>query len=79
MRCLSQAARKEGRSLRIQGWTDSLSTLETLRGYDDGEKHLLLLPTGDSMNVHVTDVRTPDNVENYGRYDYEMDAVEVVD
>jgi len=70
---------KEGRSVKIQGWTDSLTTLEILRGYADGEKHLFLLPTGDSMNVHVTDVRTPENVETYDRYDYEMDAVEVID
>jgi hypothetical protein len=70
---------KQGRSLRIQGWTDSLSTLETLRGYDDGEKHLLVLPTGDSMSVHVTDALTPENVEDYDRYDYTLVAVEVVD
>jgi hypothetical protein len=70
---------KRGRSLKIQGWTDSLSTLETLRGYTDGVKHLLILPTGDSMYVLISDVRSPENVENYDRYDYEMDAVEVVD
>jgi hypothetical protein len=70
---------KQGRRFTIRGWTDSLSTLETLRGYADGEKHLLMLPTGDSMNVHVTDVRTPEVVENYDVYDYEFDALEVVD
>jgi hypothetical protein len=70
---------KQGRRFTIRGWTDSLSTLETLRGYADGEKHLLMLPTGDSMNVHVTEVRTPEVVENYDIYDYEFDAVEVVD
>lgn len=70
---------KKGRSLTIQGWTNSLSTLETLRGYADGEKHLLVLPTGDSMNVLISDVRTPKNVESYDCYDYEMNAVEVVD
>ena len=70
---------KRGRSLRIQGWTDSFSTLEILRGYADGVKHLLILPTGDSMYVLLSDVRTPENVENYDRYDYEVDAVEVVD
>lgn len=70
---------KQGRRFTIRGWTDSLSTLETLRGYADGEKHLLMLPTGDSMNVHVTDVRTPEVVENYDIYDYELDALEVVD
>jgi len=70
---------KEGRRLIIQGWTDSLSTLEILRGYGDGQKHLLLLPTGDSMSILVGDVRTPENVENYDRYDYAIDAIEVVD
>jgi hypothetical protein len=70
---------KSGRSLRIQGWTDSLSTLETLRGYNDGEKHLLVLPTGDSMSVHVTGVETPEDVENYDSYDYTLVAVEAVD
>jgi hypothetical protein len=70
---------KRGRSLRIQGWTDSLTTLETLRDYADGERHLLLLPTGDSMSVHVTDVQTPEDVKNYDRYDYTLTAVEVVD
>ena len=70
---------KRGRSLTIRGWTDSLSTLETLRAYADGEQHLLLLPTGDSMYVLISDVRTPENVENYDRYDYEIDAAEVID
>jgi len=70
---------KEGRRLTIRGWTDSLSTLETLRGYANGETHLLLLPTGDSMNVHVTDVRRPEDVQRYDRHDYEMDALEVID
>ena len=70
---------KRGRSLRIQGWTDSLATLESLRAYDDGEKHFLILPTGESMYVHVTDVRTPENVEDYDQYAYEMEAFEVVD
>lgn len=70
---------KEGRRLTVNGWTDSLSTLETLRGYADGQTHLLLLPTGDSMNVHVTDVRTPENVEKYDRYEYGLGALEVVD
>jgi len=70
---------KKGRSVKIQGWTDSLSTLETLRGYADGNTHLLMLPTGDSIYVLLSDVRTPDNVENYDRYDYEVDAMEVVD
>lgn len=70
---------KEGRRITIRGWTDSLTTLETLRGYADGEEYLLILPTGDSMQVHITDVRRPDNVENYDRYDYEMDALEVID
>jgi hypothetical protein len=70
---------KRGRSFRIQGWTDSLTTLETLRGYNDGEKHLLVLPTGDSMMVHVTDVLVPEDVVNYDRYDYTLVMVEVVD
>jgi hypothetical protein len=70
---------KQGRRFTIRGWTDSLSTLATLLGYNDGLDHFLILPTGDSMNVHVTDVRTPEIVENYDRYDYELDALEVVD
>lgn len=70
---------KQGRHLVIQGWTDSLSTLETLRGYDDGLEHLLILPTGDSMNVHIVDVRTPETAEDYQTYNYEMDVLETVD
>jgi hypothetical protein len=70
---------KHGRSIRLEGWTDSLSVLETLRGYDDGEKHLLILPTGDSLQVHVTDVLTPEAVENYKTYDYTLVMVETVD
>lgn len=70
---------KSGRTLRIQGWTDALATLETLRGYSDGEKHLLILPTGDSMYVHIIDVLVPENVENYDCYDYTLVALEVVD
>jgi hypothetical protein len=70
---------KEGRRVAITGWTDSLSALETLRGYADGETHLLILPTGDSMMVHVTHVHRPEDVANYDRYDYVLTAVEVVD
>jgi hypothetical protein len=53
--------------------------LETLRGYADGGTHLLILPTGDSMMVHVTDIHVPEDVANYDRYDYMLTAVEVVD
>jgi hypothetical protein len=70
---------KKGRSLKIQGWTDSLATLEALREYADGQKHLLLLPTGDSMYVLVSDVQTPEDVANYTRYDYTITAVEAID
>ena len=49
------------------------------RGYADGDKHRLLLPTGDSMNVHLTDLRTPENTVNHDHYDYELDTLEVVD
>jgi hypothetical protein len=70
---------KQGRQLTISGWTDSLSTIETLRGYSDGEKHLLVLPTGDSLQVHVTDVLTPETVENYKTYEYTLVMVEAVD
>jgi hypothetical protein len=70
---------KEGRRITVTGWTDSLSTLETLRGYADGQTYLLTLPTGDSMIVHVTDVQTPEDVVNYDRYDYALTTVEVVD
>lgn len=70
---------KRGRSLKIQGWTDSLSTLETLRAYADGDEHVLILPTGDGMKAHVIDVRTPEDVEKYHIYDYQMEALEVVD
>jgi len=70
---------KKGRSIRLQGWTDSLSMLETLRGYDDGQTHVLILPTGDGLQVHVTDVLTPEAVENYKTYDYTLVMVETVD
>jgi hypothetical protein len=70
---------KKGRSLKIQGWTDSLATLEALREYTDGQKHLLLLPTGDSMYVLISDVQTPEDVANYTRYDYMITAVEAID
>jgi hypothetical protein len=70
---------KKGRSLKIQGWTDSLATLEALREYADGQKHLLLLPTGDSMYVLISDVQTPEDVANYTRYDYTITAVEAID
>jgi hypothetical protein len=65
--------------LKIQGWTDSLATLETLREYADGQKHFLLLPTGDSMYVLISDVQTPEDVANYTRYDYTITAVEAID
>ena len=70
---------KHGRSITINGWTYSLATLETLRGYNDGLTHLLMLPTGDSLSVHVTDVQVPEDVVNYDRYDYTLTAVEVID
>jgi hypothetical protein len=70
---------KKGRSLKIQGWTDSLATLEALREYPDGQKHLLLLPTGDSMYVLISGVQTPEDVANYTRYDYTITAVEAID
>jgi hypothetical protein len=70
---------KKGRSLKITGWTDSLATLEALREYADGQKHLLLLPTGDSMYVLISDVQTPETAQNYERYDYTITAVEAID
>jgi hypothetical protein len=70
---------KKGRSLKIQGWTDSLATLEALREYADGQKHLLLLPTGDSMYVLISDVQTPEDAANYDRYNYTITAVEAID
>lgn len=70
---------KQGRHITISGWTDSLSTLETIREYAVGLEHLLILPTGDSMNVHIVDVRTPETAEDYQTYNYEMDVLETVD
>jgi hypothetical protein len=70
---------KKGRLLRIQGWTDSLATLEALREYADGQKHLLLLPTGDSMSILVSDVQTPEDVTKYTIYNYTITAAEAVD
>jgi hypothetical protein len=70
---------KKSRSFKIQGWTDSLTTLETLREYANGQKHLLLLPRGDSMYVLISDVQTPETPANYERYDYTVTAVEAID
>jgi hypothetical protein len=52
---------------------------KTLRGHTDGEKYLLLLLRGETMYVHITAFRGPRTAENQEVYDYELDAVEVVD
>jgi hypothetical protein len=68
---------KHGRSVTVNGWTDDLAELESLRALADGQLHLLMLPTGDSFLVLV-DVSSPThNVANpYGLYTYSLSLQE---
>ena len=70
---------KMGRQVAIEGWTDSLATLETLAALDDGQPHTLTLSTGDSVSVHVTKVETPRYIEEGETHPYKVTALERVD
>lgn len=47
----------------------------------DGDAHLLILPTGDSLSVHVTDMQDPRETGDWaGRiYRYTLTAIERMD
>jgi hypothetical protein len=72
---------KMGRTIEIQGWTDSLARLDQIKALVDGNAHLLTLPTGDSLSVHVTDARDPRETGDWagGIYRYALTAVERMD
>lgn len=47
---------KQGRTVEFEGWTDSLTTLESLKAYADGTAHDVWLPDGTNLSVHIIDV-----------------------
>jgi len=72
---------KMGREITVDGWADSLSSLEQIKNFADGEDHVLMLPTGDGLVVHVTEsdpFRTPED-EAAGIYRYSLSLMERVD
>lgn len=55
---------KRGRTVEIEGWTDSLVALNQIREFADGSPRVLILPTGDGLSVFavlVEDPRTEDD------------------
>jgi hypothetical protein len=52
--------------------------IETIKALNDGENHLLLLPTGDSFYVLVTQASPGDKAESSSQIAYSLTAKEVL-
>lgn len=70
---------KAGRQGIVRGWADTPSDLTFLKALDDKQKHLLLLPTGDSFNVYVHLVTPTPEIYDYTMIQYELAISEAVD
>ncbi len=72
---------KKGRSITIQGWTNSIATLNTIGGYADGAKHTVILPTGEGLTAYISRGQTPQDVQTPapGVYTYTLEIQEAID
>jgi hypothetical protein len=68
---------KRGRQVTIKGRADTLTEIEAIKALNDGEPHLLILPTGDSFYVLVLDAKPDSAVESWGQIAYSITAKEV--
>jgi len=71
---------KMGRTIQIEGWTDSTQILDDeIRSLTDDETKRLSLPlAGDvgTVSCYVTDAQTPLTAEGYDVYPYTLTIVE---
>lgn len=68
---------KRGREVAIKGRTDTVAEIEAIKALNDGEPHLLILPTGDSFYVLVLEAKPDNTVESPSQIAYAITAKEV--
>ncbi len=69
----------QGRTAIITGYTMNSDDVPTLKGYDDGQPHTVLLPTSIPIIALLTPILVVRSLEEAGRYDYTLTVLEEVD
>lgn len=69
---------KQGRTADFEGWTESLTILETVKALADGAAHWIQLPDGTAFSAHITRV-DPHHPTSPDEYPYTLHADERMD
>ena len=69
---------KEGRSIDVEGWTESVEALSILQALADGAAHVIWLPDGTTLSAHITSV-IPRRSTTPNEYPYMIHMVERMD
>jgi hypothetical protein len=67
---------KPGRVLEIEGWTRSQTDIDAMDAFADGQPHIFIHPSGDTIQVLVRDFNADEAAERYTKRNYRMTLVE---
>jgi len=67
---------KPGRTVEIEGWTKSQTDIEAMEALMDGEPHIFIHPSGDTIKVLVKDFLSDRAADRYNRRNYRMIMLE---
>ena len=67
---------KPGRTVDVQGWSDSQTEIDAFDALRDGLRHTFYHPSGDSFGVLVTEFEPSRSVDEYNRRAYRLSLVE---
>lgn len=67
---------KLGRTVDVQGWSDSQTEIDALDGLRDGVRRTFYHPSGDSFSVLVTGFEPSRSVDECNRRTYRLSLAE---
>jgi hypothetical protein len=67
---------KPGRTVEVEGWSDSQAEIDALDALRDGVRHTFYHPSGDSFGILVTGFEPSATVDEYNCRTYRLSLAE---